>query len=184
MDRTQAEGLAAATDEARRRARLLLSVFWLPLILFGALTVASAAVTEVAPGPAVGLLWAIGAPLATIATALWYRGRTVELGIGDDPRPYVLTAVGILVTAFALGAIGRGSVTSYAGPLLMVGLGYLVFARLQRSLALTIAAGVTIALAAGLFLYHPSHAYAVVAATLGVGAVLLGIANRLQVRRE
>lgn len=182
MDRAQAERVTFSAEQARRRARVALGAYWLPLILFGMLTLASAGVTEVAPGLAVGLLWAVGAPLATIATALWYRSRTAELGIGADPRPYGLTAIGILVAAFALGALGRGSITSYAGPLLAVGLGYLVFARLQQSLALLVAAGATIALGVGLFLVHPAHAYSFVAAGLGAGAIVLGIANWLQER--
>jgi hypothetical protein len=57
------------------------------MILFGVLALASAPVAEAWSWPAIAVLWLVGAPLASVATGLWYRSRELELGAAADTRP-------------------------------------------------------------------------------------------------
>jgi hypothetical protein len=151
--------------------------------LFGVLALVSVPVAEGWSWTAVAALWLVGAPLATLATALWYRSRAIEIGVSVNPRPYVITAVAILVGCTATGMAGRGGPVSYAGPLLVIGLGYLVFARLDRSL-LGAGFGAAMAIVAIIvFTLKPQHVYALTMLPFGAGSVLLGVWNLLQARR-
>lgn len=183
LDRSQAKALLASTEGARSQTRSVLSTNWFPMILFGVLALVSIPVAEFWPGRAVAALWLVGAPLATLATALWYRSRTIEIGVSVNPLPYVATAVAIMVGCTATGIAGRGGPVSYAGPLLVIGLGYLVFGRLDRSL---LGAGFGLAMAAvaiTVFAFKPQHVYALTMLPFGAGSLLLGWWNLLQARR-
>src|SRR6202521_6462477 len=116
LEQSQAKTLLTAAEGARERTRLVLSTNWFPMILFGLLALVSVPVAEFWPGTAVAALWLVGAPLGTLATALWYRSRATELGLSANPWPYVITAVAIVVGCTATGMAGRGGAVSYAGP--------------------------------------------------------------------
>jgi hypothetical protein len=183
LEQSQAKTLLTAAEGARERTRSVLSTNWFPMILFGVLALVSIPVAEFWSGTAVAALWLVGSPLATLATALWYRGRAIEIGVSAKPWPYVVTAVGIVVGCMATGIAGRGGPISYAGPLLVIGLGYLVFGRLDRSL---LGAGFGAAMATVaiiVFALKPQHAYTLTMLPFGAGSVLLGLWNLLQVRR-
>ena len=183
LDQSQAKALLTATESARVQTRSVLSANWFPMILFGVLALVSVPVAEFWSGPAVAALWLVGAPLATLATALWYRSRAIEIGISVNPWPYVVTAVAIIVCCTATGIVGRGGPVSYAGPLFVIGLGYLVFGRLDRNRlgAIFGVAMVTIAIIA--FALKPQHVYALTMLAFGAGSVLLGWWNLMQARR-
>jgi hypothetical protein len=183
VEQSQAKALLTAAEGARARTRSVLSTNWFPMILFGVLALVSVPVAEFWSGTAVAALWLVGAPIATLATALWYRSRAIEIGVSTKPWPYVVTAVGIVVGCTATGMAGRGGPVSYAGPLLVIGLGYLVFGRLDRSL---LGAGFGAAMATVaiiVFALKPQHAYTLTMLPFGAGSVLLGVWNLLQVRR-
>jgi hypothetical protein len=183
LDRSQAKALLASTEGARAQTRSVLSANWFPMILFGLLALVSVPVAEFWPGTAVAALWLVGAPLASLATALWYRSRAIEIGISVNPWPYMVTAVAIIVGCTATGIVGRGGPVSYAGPLLVIGLGYLVFGRLDRS-ALGTGFGLAMATVAIIvFALKPQHAYTLTMLAFGAGSVLLGWWNLLQARR-
>jgi hypothetical protein len=183
LEQSQAKAMLAAAEGARGRTRSVLSTNWFPMILFGVLGLVSIPVAEFWPGTAVAALWLVGAPLATLATALWYRSRAIEIGVSVNPWPYMVTAVAIVVGCIATGVAGHGGPVSYAGPLLVIGLGYFVFGGLDRNLlgAGFGAAMATIAII--VFALRPQHAYTLTMLAFGAGSVLLGLWNLLQVRR-
>jgi hypothetical protein len=183
LDQSQAKALLTATQSARVQTRSVLSANWFPMILFGVLAVVSVPVAEFWSWTAAAALWLVGAPLATLATALWYRSRAIEIGVSANPWPYMATAVGIMVGCAATGIAGRGGPVSYAGPLLVIGLGYLVFGRLDRSLlgGGFGAAMVTVAILVAAL--KPQHVYTLSMLAFGAGSVLLGGWNLLQARR-
>jgi hypothetical protein len=183
VEQSQAKALLAAAEGARGRTRSVLSTNWVPMILFGVLALVSIPVAEFWPGTAVAALWLGGAPLATLATALWYRSRAIEIGVSVNPWPYIVTAVAIVVGSMATGMAGRGGPVSYAGPLLVIGLGYFVFGRLDRNL---VGAGFGAAMATVaiiVFAFQPHHAYTLTMLAFGTGSVLLGLWNLVQGRR-
>jgi hypothetical protein len=183
LDQSQAKALLTSTESARAHTRSVLSANWFPMILFGLLALVSVPIAEFWPGMAVAALWLVGAPLATVATALWYRSRAVEIGVSANPWPYMVTAVAIVVGCMAAGFAGRGGPVSYAGPLLVIGLGYMVFGRLDRNLP---GAGFGVAMATVaiiVFALKPQHAYTLTMLPFGAGSVLLGGWNLLQARR-
>ncbi len=183
LEQSRAKALLTAAEGVRARTRSVLSENWFPMILFGVLALVSVAVAEFWSWTAVAALWLVGAPLAALATALWYRSRAIEIGVSVNPWPYVVTAVAIVVGCTATGMAGRGGPVSYAGPLLVIGLGYLVFGRLDRSLlgAGFGAAMATVALI--VFALKPQHVYTLTMLPFGAGSVLLGLWNLLQARR-
>jgi len=107
----------------------------------------------------------------------------MEIGVSVNPWPYLATAVAIVVGCTATGMAGRGGPVSYAGPLLFIGLGYLVFGRLDRSLlgAGFGAAMTTVAII--VFALKPQHVYTLTMVPFGAGSLLLGLWNLLQARR-
>jgi len=174
MQPTDASDLIQRTERARRRTRSILRAGWFPLILFGALTIGSASVAEAAPGRVLGLYWLVGAPLATLVTALWYWRREEALGVSGEGRAHVAAGVALLVAASAVGWLGHGEPLGYAAVTLVIGAGYAVFAYLDRS---RVMAGFAALLAASavLFLVAPAHAYAIWAGVMGGSAVLVGL---------
>lgn len=183
MQTSDADRLLGTTQAAGRRTRSILGANSFPLILFGVLALVSAAVAERWPGPAVAVLWLVGAPLASVATALWYRSRELKNGVAAVAWPFIATAVGIVVGATALGIAGGGSAVGYAGPLFVIGLGYLVFARLERSVPVGVLAACVLVGAVALALLKPAHAYTIGVVVFGAGSVLLGAMSLVRERR-
>jgi hypothetical protein len=183
IQQSSAKELLDSAEKARRKTRSILSSNWFPMILFGVLALASVPVNQIWSPIAMAALWLVGAPLATLATGLWYRTRESEAGVSVIPLPYALTAIGIIAGCIVFGIVGRGGVISYAGPITVIGLGYVGFAVLDRSVmgamfgAAMAAAGIVV------FAFRPSHAYAVTMLLFGCGAVFLGLWNLLHVKR-
>src|SRR6185295_5042421 len=86
-------------ESVGRQTRDLLRAFWFPLVVFGAITLASALVQLAWPGAWVGLFWAVTGPLGGMAVGRFYRARELRLGLSRPALPYILTAVGIFVGA-------------------------------------------------------------------------------------
>jgi hypothetical protein len=182
MQTSEADRLLRTTQAAGQRTRSILAANSFPLILFGVLALASAPVAEAWSWPAIAVLWLVGAPLASVATGLWYRSRELEHGVAAVAWPFIATAVSIVVGATALGIAGRGSALSYAGPLFVIGLGYLVFARLERSAPVAgLGVGVLVS-ALALVLLRPPHAYTIGVLVFGIGSVLLGVMSLVRER--
>jgi len=174
MPRAEAEDLLAAADAARRRTRARLQQYWLPLVLFGGLTLASAVVARLAPGPAVGVLWLVGAPAATLATTLWYWRRHDAAGVSRRPWPYLAVGLALAIIAWTLGWAGRGGPLATGGVLLAIGLAYAAFALLERSRLLAAFAAFTVVLAAALAAVQPAHPFEIAMGLAGATAIALG----------
>jgi hypothetical protein len=142
-----ADTLITDVERLRRRTRTDLDATWFPLVVFGGLSIASSAVAARFGPAALGLFWAVAAPLGSLATGFYYWRRQKHVGLEAPPAPYLLAALGIVLGAFITGgvggALGAQEVSAF-GPPLFVSAGYMIFAWLARSKGL---AGVAIALA-------------------------------------
>ncbi len=175
MQRADVEVLLETAEAARRRTRSRLRQFWLPLVLFGGLTLASAVVAALAPGPTVGLFWSVGGPAGTLATALWYWRRHEALGVSILWWPSAVVGLGLLVVSEGLGWWGRGGPLTYAGVLLIVEMAYAAFSCFERSLPLAAFAAASVVAAIVLAVALPAHAYELASGLLGATAVVLGL---------
>jgi hypothetical protein len=182
MQTSDADRLLGATRAAGRRTHSILAANSFPMILFGVLALASAPVAEAWSWPAIAVLWLVGAPLASVATGLWYRSRELEHGVAANTLPFIATAAFVVVGATVLGIAGRGGPLSYAGPLVVIGLGYLVFARLERSAPVAALAACVLISAIALAVLRPHHAYTVGVLIFGCGSVLLGVVSLVRER--
>ncbi|MEA2826478.1 MAG: hypothetical protein QOG43_917 [Actinomycetota bacterium] len=172
-----AANLLRHVESVRSQTRSLLRAFWFPLVVFGAITLASALVQWAWPGAAVGLFWALAGPVGGVTVGRFYQSRQLRLGLSRPARPYILTAIGIFVGAFALPILTHGDLQEVVSTF-AVAAGYLAFAWLERTgwlvlLALLMAAIPLVVLAAGV-----DHPGAVTAAATGAALVATGVLSR------
>ncbi len=164
-------------EDVQARTRRAVQAFWFPLVLFGALTLASVPVAFLDDGPAVAVFWAVAGPLGGAAVAWHYRRSERHVGAGRSGGLYVATAIGLLGAAFLLPAVTTGDLQDVVSAF-AVAAAYLVFAWLDRSavlavLAAMLAAVPLVALAADL-----SRPGAVTAAITGAVTLAVGVAAR------
>lgn len=169
--------------EARRRTRLLIGDYWFPNVFFGATALVAAALLEKGWVLAMVVLWAVAGPIGILLTSLYYARKERAVGVARTAWPYALTGIGIFVGCMAAGFLGRGHLLSYAGPLTVIGVGYLVFAWLERQVGIALVGALTVLLGASLFLVNPGHAYSLVLAVFGAAALVLGTWNGIHMRR-
>src|SRR5713226_1693233 len=177
MERTSAEQLIGEVEKQRGRARKALGGYWFPLVLFGSLALVAALTVELGAPVRIIALWIVAAPAGIVATSIYYARRAHCIGLSTPPVPFILTGLGIAVGASILGWLGRDTPIGYAGPILVIGAGYLVFAWLQRSrLAGAFAVALVVA-AVCLYAIHPPHGVSLSLAFLGLGSLLVGAWN-------
>ncbi len=172
-----AADLLRHVESVGSQTRNLLRAFWFPLVVFGAITLASAVVHFAAPGAAVGLYWAVAGSIGGIAVGRYYRNRELRIGLSRPALPYILTAVGIFVGAFVLPMFTHGDLQEVVSAF-AVAAGYLAFAWLERTgwlvlVALLMAAIPVAVLAAGV-----DHPGAVAAAATGAALLATGLVAR------
>ncbi|MDQ3610740.1 MAG: hypothetical protein M4D85_03860 [Actinomycetota bacterium] len=183
MHKRQAAQTLGEVERLRRQARGDLQAFWFPLVVFGGLTLASAGVVLLAGPAALGLYWACAGPVGGAATGWHYYRRERELGLQGPAVPYGVTAAGILLGCFVVAGAGSAAGSEAAvvvGPPLVISAGYLVFARLERSLTLAALAAGLGAVPIGLWAVSADAHRTVLVAALAYGAVFLvsGLAYR------
>jgi hypothetical protein len=181
MERANVEQLIGDVENQRSRARKALGGYWFPMVLFGGIALASVLTLELGAPERALALWIVAAPVGIVATSIYYGRRTHRTGLGAPPLPFILTGLGIAVGASLLGWLGHDTPVGYAGPLLVIGAGYLVFAWLQRSRLAGAFAVALIVAAASLYLIHPPHGLSLSLAFLGLGSLLVGAWNLRQV---
>jgi hypothetical protein len=164
-------------ESVQRQTRSLLQAFWFPLVVFGALTLASAVVQWVWSGPAVGIYWAVAGLAGGIAVSLYYRSRELRLGLSTPAAPYILTAAGMMAGAFVLPAVTSGDVQQVVSTF-AVAAGYLVFAWLDRSRTLAGLAAVMAVVPVLVLVSGVDHPGAVNAAAVGALTLGAGLASR------
>jgi hypothetical protein len=181
MERANAEQLIGEVEDQRSRARKALGGYWFPLVLFGGIALVAALSLELGARERALALWIVAAPAGIVATSIYYGRRAHRIGLGAPLLPFILTGLGIAVGASLLGWLGRGTSIGYAGPMLVIGAGYLVFARLQRSRLAGVFAFMLVVAAVSLYLFHPPHGLSLSLAFLGLGSLLVGAWNLRQV---
>jgi hypothetical protein len=183
----EAKDIVEEVGRLRSATRSELSALWWPLFVFGILSLLSAVVIAGPGGDALGLYWTVAGPLGGIAVGLYYRHRERIIGVESPSLPYILTGLGIFVGALAAGVAGEAigsDLAAAAGPSLVVAVGYLVFALLDRSLllgAVAVALGVETAwlwIAGG----DAERTALILAATYGTAFVATGFVYWIQGR--
>lgn len=164
-------------DTVRRRTLSERRSTWFPLVLFGVLALGAAVACEVGDDRAVALYWAVAGPAGGIATGAYAYRRSLRVGVAASPLPYLVTAAAILVGASLTGALSTGSARTTA-PYLVVALGFLVFAWLDRHPVAAVAAVVALVAAVAVVATGPVHGCAILSATLGLAFASTGLALR------
>jgi hypothetical protein len=169
----------------RKRARRDAAAMWLPLLLFGTLTLASVVVAR--PASEFQSYWLIAGPLGglLIGTYAYRRGR--QRGLEGPSLRYVVAAVELMLLALASAWIMAlivgpfdGTWQLRFGPAIVVAAGYLGFAWLERSIAV---AGVAIALLLSIVVMaaiRPPHPWtdAMLTVLYGVALIASGLGLR------
>ena len=180
--RSGSDELASTLEQVeglRRKTRAIVHPAWFPLVMFGAFGLASTPFCAIGDGLGVGLFWAVAGPIGGVITARYYRNRALTTGAGMKGGPYWAVAAGIFVAAFAAGFSSSSRVQS-AGPMVAVALGYLAFARLERSWTIGAAADLLAAFAIAVGIADIGHSCVVL--SLAFGVVLTG--TGLMLRRR
>ena len=164
-------------EEVRRRTRAAVHPASFPLLLFGTFGLASTPFCAIGGGLGVGLFWLVAGPVGGMVTARYYRRRALETGAAMRPGPYWAVGAGIFVAAFAAGASGSPRMES-AGPMLAVALGYMAFARLERSWPVGAVSGVLAIVALGVGIADPGHSCVILSLTFGVAFTATGLILR------
>jgi hypothetical protein len=127
-------------DRAKADTRLRLAAFWFPLCLFGAIMLVAAGVGLRFGPAALGWSLLLGTPLGSVVVTAFYRRRALRIGLTRRHWPYLATAAVGVVASTGASAIVPARPCD-AAPWLAVVPVYLVFARLERNLALAVLAG-------------------------------------------
>jgi len=176
-------GALQELEEIRRRARRETHPFWFPLVLFGVLGLIAMPFCGVADGRGIAIFWAFAGPIGGAVTAFYYRRNELTLGAGVNGLPYVLIALFIMAGAFLTGSLGSGTVRS-AGPMAVVAVGYLGFARLERSWSVAFVAAGMLLVTLVIAVAQVEHACEVLSATFGGAFAATGLSLRQADRRE
>jgi hypothetical protein len=173
----EAAGVLRQVESLQRQTRVLLRAFWFPLVVFGAITLASTPVQWLWAGGAVGIYWALAGPLGGVGVGWYYRSRALRLGLSQPVLPYVVTAIGILLGAFILPAFAAGDLQQVIS-LFAVAAGYLAFAWLDRSPTLAGLAVVMAAVPALVLMSGVDHPGAIAAGLTGLALLVTGLVSR------
>jgi hypothetical protein len=172
---------AAATlkeiDEVTRQTRAVVHPTWFPMVLFGAFGLASTPFCSIGGGLGVGLFWVVAGPVGGVLTARYYRRRALATGAGMRGGAYWAVAAGIFVAAWLAGASGSSRLET-AGPMVAVALGYLLFARLERSRITAICSAVLGLLAVAVGIADPDHGCVVLSLAFGGVFTVTGLILR------
>lgn len=187
MNSQDADAVLADTRSIRERTRSSLPGMWFPLVLFGALSLASAAVSWRDGGAALGVYWLIAAPVGSIATTIFYRRAEHRIGLEAPVLPTLVGVAVILVGCFGAGMLGAlldAPTLSAAGPPLAVSTGYLIFAWINRSAAIAVTAFVLAALDVALVATNATADTLATVLSAFYGAAFLGIGLTELARRR
>ncbi len=155
MSQSSAADAVGDIDRLRQSTRADLKALWFPLILFGSAMLASTVVIAQLGVEWLGAYWGVVGPLGGAVTGLFYSRREQRLGVEGPALPYVATGIALMVGCFGVVAAGLAvdnEALVAAGPYIVISLGYLSYAWLERSLLVAVVAAglgmVTIVLAA------------------------------------
>ena len=164
-------------EEVRRQTRATVHPAWFPMLLFGVFGLASAPFCAIGGELGVGVFWLVAGPVGGVLTSRHYRRRAMAAGAGMRGGPYWAVAGGIFVGCWLAGASNSARVET-AGPMVAVALGYLVFARLERSWPVAICSGVLALIAVGVGIADIGHSCVVLSLTFGAVFATAGLLMR------
>jgi hypothetical protein len=171
MDKEEARGTLGTISGIQRSTREAVRASWVPYLVFGALAVLSAPVTQIDDGAANGIYWLVAGPIGLAITWRYYRRHEISIG-ALDRNEYLNAAI---CAAMVVGATAVGWLTSdsfsQAGWVLPIGAGLLAFGALERGVIEMAAGGAMLVFAGALIAIDPGEA--VLIAALGTGAILL-----------
>lgn len=178
MDAQQAGDLLHEAQRLTARARADRHWTWLPLVVFGGLSLLASPLYINSAGTTIGLwapmvYWLVAGPIGYTVCARYHRRRRQRTGIGGVPvGPYVATGVLLLLCLLL--------VLPFHLEFFAIALALFILARRERSwsLAATAAAFGSLSLVASLYntenLYHYYGAFADSVEVVVLGAFLLG----------
>jgi hypothetical protein len=179
-DGATAASMLNEVERVRGATRENLDPGWMPYLVFGLLTMVSAAFTQIGDGGSEGLYWLVAGPVGLAITWLFYRAQELRVGVVDR-REHLLAGI---VAAMVLGAIAVGWLTgepfSEAGWMFSIGAGLLAIGVLEAS-APDVGVGIAMLVAAVAITATDPGEPAMWAALLG-GAILLGGAAATRLR--
>ena len=180
MERANTKQLIGDIEKQRGHARKALGVYWFPLVVFGGIALFGALVTATNAPLVLFALWIAAWPSGMVATAIYYARRAHSIGLSATPLPFIVTGLCLGIGAGLLGWLGRDTTLRSAGPLLVIGAGYLVFAWLQRSLLAGALALTLVGAAIFFFAVRPPHAGSLSLAFFGLASLVVGAWNLRQ----
>jgi hypothetical protein len=173
MNDEQALQTLRGVEALRERTRKALVWGWLPFLAFGIATLASAPLTQINDGHALGTYWLIAGPLALAVTLLGYRRLEIRRGVFErNERFYTGLIAAMVVAALAIGFLVDDGIASEVGPLFPIGLGLLVISAVDRSGPVAAAGALIVGLGVALAVVAPVNADTW--AAVGEGIVLTG----------
>lgn len=185
MDVRDAQESLGYASAVRRRARNDATAMWLPLLLFGTLTLASVVVAR--PSSEFQSYWLIAGPLGGLVIGIYAYRQGRQRGIEGPSLRYVVAAVELMLLALASAWMTAWLVRVYDatwqtrfGPAIVVAAGYLAVAWLERNVAV---AGVAVALLAAIVVLaaiRPPHPWtdAMLTVLYGVALIASGLGLR------
>jgi hypothetical protein len=184
MDHQQASDLLQEADRLKANARAARQWTWLPLVVFGGLSLLASPLytTSTATGVwAPMVYWLVAGPIGYTVCARYHRRRRERTGIGGVPvGPYIATGLILLVCLVIM--------LPFHLEFVAIAIALLVLARRERDWSLAIIATFVgiLALITSLYntenLYHYSGAFADSIEVLVLGACLLGAGLVLRAR--
>lgn len=170
----------AEVDRIRKRTRNALASSWYAMVVVGAAALGAAAIAAIALRW-LGVYWLAAFTVCWVATAHYYRARALRTGVGGDGRVYAAIWFGFLVALILADSIAEpigGYQAVLAAQCAVVGVFYLVFARLGSDRILGSIGLGTIVLGAGLAVAGPGHEAALANLCLGAALLLGGLYER------
>jgi len=174
---TRNDELATTLDEVervRRHTRAAVHPAWFPLVVFGLLGLASIPFSRIGEGAGSALFWLVAGPAGGFATARYYTKRAIALGAGVRGRAYAALGVALFIAAWVSGAVTQ----SAAGPMIAVAIGYLGFARLERSWPTAVVAAVLGVAAVAVAVTDPDNGDIILALVFGLAFTATGLVLR------
>lgn len=155
MDVRQARESILYAREAQRRARMDVSLSWLPLLLYAAFAVVAISMPRYTGQGQ--FLWLLAAPVVTGLAAGYAFRYGHERGIEGRSLTWVALPIGLLALALGLGALafrsGQPGIARFL-PSLVVALGYLILAWFQRNLTIAAAGSVVLLASVGMVAFR------------------------------
>jgi hypothetical protein len=164
----------AELERVSERTRATLRSFWYPLVVIGALTLGAGALKSFASATVLGIYWLLGYSASFLAIGRYYAVRARRVGVAEDARPYVAFWIAFVFASFFLPTIAAriwSYNAAYVTESLIIAIGYVALARLQRSILLALVGAAIGAFGVVVGIARPAHEAAVW--YFGVGAVLV-----------